>query len=88
MLASRARAGLREPPDTLMFRTLLLALEGITRLILEEGDEGRRVAPESFERARRVMLRIATAAIAGDGIGVAPLPKAEADAGTRTAARS
>ena len=74
MMASRAKASLSQPPDTLMFRALLLALEGVTRLVLQEGDEGRRVADESFARARAVMLRIATAAIAGGGAGVAPLP--------------
>jgi AcrR family transcriptional regulator len=80
MMASRAKASLPRPPDVLLFRALLLALEGVTRLALEEGDEGRRVSSESLERARAVMLRIATAAIAGEGPGVAPLP----DAGHRT----
>jgi len=75
MMTSRARASLPFPPDELLFRAILLALEGATRLMLEEGDEGRNVAPEAFERTRNVMLRIATAAIAGTGPGVAPMPR-------------
>jgi AcrR family transcriptional regulator len=74
MMASRARASLPRPPDVLLFRALLLALEGVTRQVLQDGDEGRHVTDESLSRARAVMLRIATAAIAGEGRGVAPLP--------------
>jgi len=74
MMATRARASLPLPPDILLFRTILLALEGVVRLVLQDGDEGRDVTPEAFERARNVMLRIATAAIAGAGPGVAPMP--------------
>jgi hypothetical protein len=80
MMASRARTGLPQAPDIMLFRALLLALEGVTRLVLEQGDEGRRVTPESLARARGVMLRIATAAIAGEGAGVAPLPIEEPEA--------
>jgi hypothetical protein len=76
MMASRAKASLPRPPDVLLFRALLLALEGVTRLVLQEGDEGRHVADESFARARAVMLRVATAAIAGEGAGVVALPMA------------
>ena len=61
--------------DPLLFRGLTLALEGLTRLVLEEGDEGRHVTNASIERARRVMTRIATAVLAGEGPGVAPLPE-------------
>jgi len=60
--------------DPWLIRGVVLALEGITRFALEEGDEGRQVTDESLERARRVMIRIATAALAGDGAGVAELP--------------
>jgi AcrR family transcriptional regulator len=74
MLASRARATLRRPPDKLMFQALLFALEGLTRRVLEEGDEGRDVSPESLAQARAVMLRIATASLAAEGPGVAPMP--------------
>lgn len=60
--------------DPLLFRALVLAMEGVTRLVLEEGDEGRNVSEASLERARLVMARLATAALAGEGPGVAPLP--------------
>jgi AcrR family transcriptional regulator len=85
MMASRARETFPKPLDKLLFRGILFALEGIIRLVLEEGDEGRRVLPESFERARAVMLRIATAAIAGEGAGVAPLPTPEPKTGVGAA---
>ncbi len=81
MMASRARETSPRPLDKLLFRGILFALEGITRLVLEEGDEGRRVSPESLERARTVMLRMATAAIAGEGPGVAPLPLPDRSSG-------
>ncbi len=60
--------------DPLLYRGLVLALEGVTRLMLEQGDQGRRVTPASIARTRRVMLRIATATLAGAGRGVAPVP--------------
>jgi AcrR family transcriptional regulator len=60
--------------DPLLFRALVLALEGVTRIVLEEGDEGRQVTDASIERARRVMSRLASATLVGEGEGVAPLP--------------
>ncbi|HEU4727091.1 MAG TPA: helix-turn-helix domain-containing protein [Kofleriaceae bacterium] len=60
--------------DPLVLRTLLFALEAITRTVLLECDEGRRVTEASLARARRVMMRIATATIAGTGARIAPLP--------------
>lgn len=60
--------------DPLLLRTLLLGVEAITRRVLEEGDEGRRITEASIARARRVMMRIMTATIAGTGAHVAPLP--------------
>jgi AcrR family transcriptional regulator len=60
--------------DPLLARSLILALEGVVRIMLEESDEGRKVTPAGIERVRRVMMRIATAAVAGTGPGVAPLP--------------
>jgi AcrR family transcriptional regulator len=63
--------------DPLLFRALLLALEGVTRVMLEEGEEGRCVTDASIERARRVMARIATATLVGQSPGVAPLPRSE-----------
>ena len=63
--------------DPLLTRTLVFALEQVTRTVLEEGDEGRRVSAESVARARAVMMRVATAAVAGSGPRVAPLPMLE-----------
>jgi AcrR family transcriptional regulator len=73
-LASSANARRDKPIDPLLFRALMLALEGITRIVLEEGDEGRSVSPESIERVRRVMKRIAAATLAASGAGMPPLP--------------
>lgn len=63
--------------DPLLLQTLVLALEQITRAILLEGDEGRRVSEASIARARRVMLRVATGTVAGTGSRVSPMPMAE-----------
>jgi AcrR family transcriptional regulator len=61
--------------DPLLSRGLLLALEGVTRRMLEDCDEGRQVTPEALARVRAVMMRIATASLAGAGAAVAPLPR-------------
>lgn len=63
--------------DPLLVRCTLFALEAVTRHILTEGDEGRRVAPSSIERARKVMNRVVTAGFVGEGEGVTPLPLAK-----------
>lgn len=63
--------------DPLVIRATLFALEAVTRHVLTEGDEGRRVSAASIERARKVMNRIVTAGFAGHGEGVAPMPLAE-----------
>ena len=63
--------------DPLLIRTLVFALEQVTRSVLEEGDEGRRVTEASIARARAVMLRVATGAVAGTGPRIAPLPMFE-----------
>ena len=60
--------------DPLLARALILALEGAARIMLEESNEGRTVTKAGIERVRRVMMRMATAAVAGSGPGVAPLP--------------
>jgi AcrR family transcriptional regulator len=60
--------------DPLMIRTLVFALEQVVRTVLEQGDEGRRVTTDSITRARAVMMRVATGAVAGTGPRVAPLP--------------
>jgi len=61
--------------DPLLFRGVLLALEGVTRIVLAEGDEGRAVSDFALKRVRRIMMRIATSALAGEGDGVAKLPR-------------
>jgi AcrR family transcriptional regulator len=60
--------------DPLLVRTALFALEAVTRHVLTEGDEGRKITPASLERARKVMVRIVTAGFAGSGEDVTPLP--------------
>lgn len=75
MLQDRDALAARIEP--LVLSTLVLALEAITRTVLEEGDEGRRVTEASIQRARRAILRIATATIAGTGARVTPLPMIE-----------
>jgi AcrR family transcriptional regulator len=63
-----------EAVDPLLVQTLMFAIEAIVRAVLQEGDEGRRVAPASIERARRVMMRIVSATVEGTGPRVAPMP--------------
>jgi AcrR family transcriptional regulator len=72
--------------DPLLHRALLLAIEGATRIMLEECDEGRKVTAAKVARTRRVILRIATAAIAGAGTGVTPFPTLHVDRTGRRAA--
>ncbi len=60
--------------DPLLVRTAIFALEAVTRQVLADGDEGRQVTPDSIERARKVMLRLVSAGLAGSGAGVTPLP--------------
>ena len=60
--------------DSLVIRTVIFALEAVTRKVLEDGDEGRKVSPVLLERARKVMVRMVTAGMAGSGPGVTPLP--------------
>ncbi|HEY5926773.1 MAG TPA: TetR/AcrR family transcriptional regulator [Kofleriaceae bacterium] len=74
LLVAMFRAGDDKKIDPLFIRTLIFALEQMVRTVLEEGDEGRRVNAESITRARAVMMRIVTGAIAGTGAKVTPLP--------------
>ncbi|MCX5742652.1 MAG: TetR/AcrR family transcriptional regulator [Proteobacteria bacterium] len=60
-----AAGGIRVDP--LFVRTLILALEAIVRSVLIMSDEGRKVTEENIARARKVMVRIITGAIAGEG---------------------
>ena len=75
--------------DPWLFRGLILALEGVTRIMLTEGDEGRAVTAASVARAKAVMMRVATSTLAGDGPGVTSLPslslsRADPPASTKT----
>lgn len=74
MLAASAASEIPGGVDRLLLRGLLLALEGVTRIVLAEGREGRRISGASLTRARDAMLRMATAALAGHGPGVTALP--------------
>jgi len=63
--------------DPWLLRALLIALEGITRVMLAEGDNGRAVTSASIQRAKRVMMRLAVATLLGEGASVPPLPTAD-----------
>jgi AcrR family transcriptional regulator len=76
LLAAGASAHFGAALDPLLFRAVVLALEGVTRLVLEDGNEGRAVSEPSIERARAVMKRIATATLMAQGPGIPPLPSA------------
>ena len=60
--------------DPLFVRTLVLALEAMVRSVLAEGDEGRKVTDAQIARARKVMARIISGAIAGEGPLVTEMP--------------
>ena len=60
--------------EPLVFQALIIALEGVVRVVLETGDEGRRVSSAALDRARRVMKRMVAATLVGSGQGVPPLP--------------
>jgi AcrR family transcriptional regulator len=64
LLTSLMMEGLAlEGVDPFVVRALVLALEGVTRLVLEQGDEGRRVSEADLQRARAVMTRLTNAAL-------------------------
>ena len=58
--ASQASGGV----DRLLIRGLLLAIEGVTRIVLTEGDEGRAVDEAALAHARVIMIQIANGALA------------------------
>ena len=63
LLATATLGQDKEPSDPLLFRALVLAIEGVTRVVVEAGDEGRKVSNESLERARGVMLHLVRSAL-------------------------
>nr|HEX4318271.1 helix-turn-helix domain-containing protein [Kofleriaceae bacterium] len=60
--------------DPWFVRTLLLAIEATMRAVLAEGDEGRKVTEAQIARARRVLSRIMTGALVGEGELVTDYP--------------
>jgi AcrR family transcriptional regulator len=74
LVALFSTRGSQADVDPLFYRGLILVIEGVTRVMLLECDEGRSVTEASVERARNVLRRIVTAAVEGEGRGVAPMP--------------
>lgn len=62
------------PVDPLVLHALVLAFDGMLRLVLAEGDEGRDVSEANLDRARRVVKRLVEATLAAEVARVAPLP--------------
>jgi AcrR family transcriptional regulator len=60
--------------DPFLTRTMVLALEAVPRMLFEDGDEGRAVTDAGVQRARRVMMRVLTAVLEGEGPNIAPIP--------------
>lgn len=50
--------------DPLLVRTTILALEAVTRQVLTDCDEGRKVTPAALARARKVMVHLVSAGFA------------------------
>ncbi len=53
-----------ELADPLLYRGFVLAIEGVTRFMLAESDDGRAVTDAGIHRVRSVLLRMATGAFA------------------------
>lgn len=68
-----AAGGMRVDP--LFVRTMASSARMSVRSVLIMSDEGRKVTAENIARARAVMVRITSGAIAGDGPLVAPMPQ-------------
>jgi AcrR family transcriptional regulator len=76
LVATLVTGAAKKAVDPLVFHALIIALEGITRIMLQEGDEGRRVTDAAIDRVRRVMRRVGAAALLAHGDGVPPSPTA------------
>ncbi len=63
LFATATKEHASEARDPLLFRALVLAIEGVTRAVLEEGDEGRNVTTERLEHARGVMVHLVSSAL-------------------------
>jgi AcrR family transcriptional regulator len=53
--------------DPLLVRTTILALEAVTRQVLTDCDEGRKVTPTALARARKVMVHLVSAGFVSAG---------------------
>ena len=53
--------------DPLLVRTTILALEAVTRQVLTDCDEGRKVTPTALARARNVMVHLVSAGFVSAG---------------------
>ena len=53
---------------------MIIAVEGLVRVMLDEADEGRRVTDAAIERTRRALMRLASAALIEGVEGVPPVP--------------
>lgn len=77
LFVTGTREHYQRPVDPLLFRAMIIAIEGVTRRMLEEGDEGRNVTDASVARSRRVMMHLARAILANrDDV---PPPPSEAE---------
>jgi AcrR family transcriptional regulator len=72
LVAGAAKKGI----DPMVYQALIIALEGVSRIMLQEGDEGRKVSDAAVERVRRVMRRIGAATMLAEGGQIPPLPSA------------
>ncbi len=77
MFGASMDAHLGKRIDPFLARALVLSLEAVPRMLFQEKDEGRGVTAEGIDRARRVMKRVLSAVLEGEGARVAPLPTVE-----------
>lgn len=61
-LFSSALGGV-QPRDVLLYRAIVLAIEGVTRSVLDDGDQGRDVDDERIEQAREAMQHLVRSAL-------------------------
>ncbi len=64
LFASATRGDGAEPSDPFVLRALVFAIEELTRMVIESGDEGRNVTSASLERARAAMVHLIRTSLA------------------------
>jgi hypothetical protein len=74
MFDASVAAHLGKRVDPYLVRSLVLSLESVPRMLFQEGDEGRNVTEAGIERARKVMRRVLSAVLQGEGPHVTPIP--------------